>query len=304
MQKFKTIAEGLEKYLGEQMPLAPEEFNFKNNGEIVAYFKKIYPNVYPTVQDYTIAIADAFEAAKRRMEVEEKKYREMALIEKSKEMWTFDEMKKQALFIGSELGKKQNFTFKLGKNEEKIFDLLCLYFTNDPQFESNGFFVDGQIQQPYSLKKGIWLQSGVRGVGKSVMLQCFKFNKRQCFNYCHTTELRANYQQDGYSGIDFFMKTRDCYPGNINFYQKEIGWMYDEMFNEQKANYMGTPEVISEYIVNSLYDFSKNYKGEFWKFHCTSNADGNYIEEKYGVNYRSRMREMFNFIKLEGDSKR
>ncbi len=80
--------------------------------------------------------------------------------------------------------------------------------------------------------------------------------------------------------------------------------MYDELFDDNQTNYMGTPLLISKHIITSLYDLGQNYKGQFWKFHITSNYDGQDIEEKFGKNVRSRMVEMFNLIKLEGKNRR
>jgi hypothetical protein len=303
-QEFKTLEDGIKKYLGEQMPTEQEEFKFNSLGEIVTHFKSLYSGIIPNPNEYTIAIADAFKMAEKRLENERKVQAKLSMIEHSKKMFTFDEMKKLAISVGKRMGELKGYNFEIDDYNKHQFDLLCYYFTNDPKFEEYGLEIDGVIQQKYDLKKGIWIQSDTRGTGKSELINCFKFNKRQSFNYVHTAEMRKNFQQDGYDGIEFFMKEKEVYACNSNFHQSKNGWLYDELFAENKANYMGTPEVISEYIINTLYDFSQNHRGNFWKFHCTSNGDGKFIEEKNGKNYRSRMSEMFNMIKLDGPDRR
>lgn len=246
-------------------------------------------------------MATAYKSAARRIDEESKEKAKKERIEFMKSMWSYDQMYKAAMERGQLIAIHENFKngFVLDKDNLEVFKLLCLYFTNDPKFESYG--IGGTS---YSLSKGIWLQSSVRGSGKSTLLKCFASNKRCCFGYQHTTELQNKYQKGGFAAIDFFLGTIPQPLGALNFYQNEAGFMYDEMFGDGRANYMGTPLLVSEYIVNKLYDFSSNKKGEMWKFHCTSNADGNDIEHISGINYRSRMPDMFNMIKLNGPNRR
>jgi hypothetical protein len=303
-KEFKTLAEGIEKYLGKQRPTDPAEFNFKTLGEIRRYFEELHPGYKPTVDDYVIAISDAFAIAKKRFERQEKEQQKLFNIGNSKKMFTYDEMYQQAFSVGKNIGEKAGYKFLIDEHNAHQFHLLCLFFTNDPKFEDYGLEIGGKMQQKYDLKKGIWIQSDGRGTGKSQLLNCFKFNKRQSFNYTHTAQMRSEFQKNGYLGLDYYLKEMETYPCSSNYYQSKNGWLYDELFAEGKANHMGTPEVISEYIVNTLYDFSTNHKGNFWKFHCTSNGDGAFIEERNGRNYRSRMSEMYNLIKLDGPDRR
>ena len=216
-------------------------------------------------------------------------------------MWTAEEMYDVAIERGNAIAKTENFKngFVIDDYNREVFKLLCLYFTNDKEFENHG-----QDGLSYSLNKGIWLQSNIRGSGKSTLLKCFQINKRCCFAYKHTTELSNLYQRKGFDGLDFFVSTIPQPSNALNFYQKDCGFLYDELFGENKVNHMGTPLLVSEYIINKLYDFSDNKKGQMWKFHCTSNAIGEDIEQISGKTFRSRMPDMFNLIKLEGINRR
>lgn len=260
-----------------------------------------FPEVTPTAKELYSGKIYAYQAAARRMDEEKRKQREQQRREQMTRMWTFEEMKERAIAQGKAIAIAEGFKngFILDSSNSEVFDLLCLYFTNDPRFEQHGL---NGIK--YSLKKGIWLQSIERGTGKSTLLKCFRFNKRCCFGYQHSTELANKFQKNGFGAIDFFMSTIPQPPSPMNFYQSEAGFMYDELFGEIKVNHMGTPLLVSEYIINSLYDFSTNKKGQLWKFHCTSNATGADIEQVSGLTFRSRMPDMFNLIKLDGPNRR
>jgi len=260
-----------------------------------------FPEVVPNDDEIYKGFIYAYEMAFRRQEHERVIAQQNRRFELATAMWTFEEMEQFALNMGKSIAVSEGFKegFIIDDYNKEAFFLLCLYFTNDPRFEQYGF--EGT---KYSLKKGIWLQGNNRGAGKTTLLKCFAINKRCCFMYKHVRELGTLYQKRGYDGIDMFMSTIRCGANALNFYQKEMGVMYDEVFGDSKVNYMGTPELISEYIINRLYDFSDNKKGEMYKFHVTSNAGGKDIEKNSGLTYRSRMPEMFNIIVLGGPDRR
>lgn len=277
------------------------DIKFNSEQEIDEYLKNEFPDIIPSMEDLYIGKLEAYRrAAVIKLEKEKEEKRKLRL-QQTLRMWTAEEMYDKAIEMGNAIALHEKFKngFVIDDNNRHVFKLLCLYFTNNPEFEThemNGL--------KYSLQKGIWLQSSVRGSGKSTLLKCFQFNKRCCFGYKHTTELANIYQKKGFDGIDFFIGTIPQPSNAMNFYQHESGFVYDELFGENKSNFMGNPVMVSEYIINRLYDFSDNKKGEMWKFHCTSNATGEDIEQISGATYRSRMPDMFNLIKLEGPNRR
>jgi hypothetical protein len=241
----------------------------------------------------------AYKTAAIRVAAEKKELQKYQQRQDIIRMWTYDEMRQHALMRAQLISEKEGFEFVIDEYNKDAFHLLSLYFSNNPEFEQFGI-----REKKYSLKKGILLQSGVRGTGKSVLLKCFQINKRLSFGYKHTTELANLFQKNGYEALDFFMKTMPQPSSRINFYQEQAGIMYDELFGENKVMHMGNPIQVSEYIIDCLYDSSNNFKGNMWKFHATTNYDGNDIEKKAGLNYRSRMTDMFNLIKLDGTDRR
>lgn len=265
----------------------------------MAYFEKNLPGVQPTAEEFFNGKLHAYTLAVERLRKAEEEQKRKDRLKSFTEMWSAEKMKEVALQNAKAMGIQQGFDFVLDEYNTDIFHLLCLYFTNNSDFEKHGF--EGNN---YSLKKGIWLQSPERGTGKTVLLRSFFINKRSCFGYKHTTELAVTFQKSGYEGIDRYIGLISQPPAPTNFYQDEAGFMYDELFSEDKVNHMGSPVSISSYIINKLYDFSNNNKTKKYKFHCTSNVDGEDIERIAGKTYRSRMPDMFNLIKLTGPDRR
>jgi len=74
---------------------------------------------------------------------------------------------------------QNNPQFRIDGQSEKVFNLLCQYFANDPAFQKSG----------YSLAKGIML-TGPVGVGKTELLRVFSKNKRQCFHLVSDSKLK------------------------------------------------------------------------------------------------------------------
>lgn len=266
-----------------------------------AFLSGQFPNISPSPEEYYSGMLQAFKSAANRLQRHQAEMEKQERIERAKKMWTYDEMREQALTMGAHLAEKEKWKkpFVIDEHNEHVFHLLCLYFTNNPEFEQyehNGV--------KYSLNKGIWLQSEVRGSGKTVLLRCFSINKRLCFGYIHTTQIGNLFVRNGFPGIDPYMTTTPQPSTTMNFAQTEAGFMYDEMFSEEVFNGWGTQLYPSKYIINSLYDFNTNKKGELWKFHITSNFDGNDIEKVAGKTIRSRMPDMWNLIKLGGVNRR
>lgn len=278
-----------------------ENEKFASEEDIDIFLKKQFPEVVPTLREHYMGRLSSYKMAAARMIEEEKEQKKQERISLIKKMWSVEEMYDVAVDRGNAIAKSENFKngFVIDEDNREVFKMLCEYFTNDPAFEQRN--IDGIS---YSLKKGIWLQSSERGTGKSTLLRCFQYNKRSCFGYMHTSELGSMYQKRGFNGIDDYIGLIQQPPSAVNFYQSNCGFLYDEIFGDSKVNHMGTPLLISEYIINKLYDFSNNLKGQAWKFHCTSNATGEDIEQVSGKTFRSRMPDMFNLIKLGGKNRR
>lgn len=255
----------------------------------------MFPDIIPTESEVSRGTLYAYKLAAERIlkdQEEARKRNERAEIMRP---WTYDEFKQTIFDRGETLGNQFGFEFTIPEHWDEVLHLLALYFTNDPQFEEEG--LNGV---KYSLKKGIWLQSAGRGVGKTVLMNLCAQNKRQCFSSMSMHHIRLRFQKgSGINEVEKLAKLHQVEPGRRNYYQSEAGFMYDEFFGEEPVNHMGNKCDLSAFIVNSLYDINR-YHGQFWKFHVTSNFSGQEIEDKSGATIRSRMVEMFNLIKMDG----
>ena len=187
---------------------------------------------------------------------------------------------------------KENPKFIVDKQNEKAFTQLCQYFTNNPAFEENGF----------SLSKGILL-TGPVGVGKTELLRVFSKNKRQCFHLISVFEIEVSCQQ---RGVEFFKAYTGMVPGWGNtsnfFYQKNIGWAFDDIGRESVVFDFGNKSDVVSKIIQTRYA-DKN-KLPFSTLHLTTNLTPAEIESRYDYAVKSRLREMFNYILVGGKDRR
>ena len=187
---------------------------------------------------------------------------------------------------------KNNPSFLVDQQSEKVFILLSQYFANDRAFEQVG----------YSLSKGILL-CGCVGVGKTALLQLFSKNKRQCFHLISVLELEANCHKEG---VDFIDNFNSMVPGWGNtpdfFYQKAIGWAIDDIGRESIVFDFGNKSDVVSKIIQTRY--ANKHKVAFSSLHLTTNLTAAEIESRYDYAIKSRLREMFNYIVLEGVDRR
>lgn len=233
--------------------------------------------------------------------LEEQKKKE-ARTEKIKEMmapWSTDELR---MHIRTR-AKALPFYFELDEDNREVFNLLCLYFSGNPEFEKHGFKKEGQIIQPYSLKKGICLHSRERGTGKTVFMELFSINRRGCFVVIPTAKISRFFEEDGDKIINRFSQPWACERAPGYFYQSPIGICFDDFGDEEVKNHYGNKENVMNRIVTAIYSDNPNHDA-FPFFHMTTNLIGDEIEQKYDKRVRSRMREMFNWIELPGKDRR
>ena len=187
---------------------------------------------------------------------------------------------------------KNNPHFQVDDQNKDLFALLCQYFANDPLFTNSGF----------SLAKGILL-SGPVGVGKTEMLKVFCKNKRQCFHLISVFEIEK-YCQD--RGVEYYDSYTGMVPGWGNskdfFYQKSIGWAFDDIGRESMVFDFGNKAEVVSKIIQTRYA-NKNHI-PFSTLHLTTNLTGEELEGRYDYAVKSRLREMFNYIPMNGKDRR
>lgn len=213
--------------------------------------------------------------------------------------WTTDELR---LHVKAR-AKTLPFYFEIDENNQQVFDLLCLYFSGNSEFEKHGFTVKGEMVQRYSLKKGICLHSKERGTGKTVLMELFSINRRACFVIMPTAKICRFFESDGDKIITRFSVPWACERGPLYFYQSPVGVCFDDFGDEETKVHYGNKENVMNRIMTAIYSDNPSHD-VFQYFHMTTNLIGDEIEAKYDKRVRSRMREMYNWIELPGKDRR
>jgi hypothetical protein len=158
------------------------------------------------------------------------------------------------------------------------------------------FLRDVENAQKYniSFRKGIIL-SGPVGCGKTSLMGVLKFllpsDGRYIVKSCR--EVNFEFIRDGYSVIEKY--SRLCF-------NKEVPktYCFDGLGTEDNLKYFGNDCNAMAEILLSRYDLFVSRK---ILTHLTTNLTGSEMEDYYGLRVRSRLREMFNLIAFDSNSK-
>ena len=186
-----------------------------------------------------------------------------------------------------EKAKSEIPKFSLSQDEERIYRVLSLYFTNTEEFEAMG--------DDFSLNKGLVLYGNV-GCGKTTALKLFSHNPRQSFAVISCIKVANEFSKHGIEAVEKFFGMLVSGVPKLTYGQKELGICFDDLGTESKKKHFGEEANVMEQIILSRYD-SK------CPTHMTTNLSPDQIEEFYGARVRSRMREMFNVIEFPIDSR-
>lgn len=194
-------------------------------------------------------------------------------------------------------------SFMLDQYNEYLYEMLCHYFGEDPEFTKKSEFVSlaqaAGVVNP-SLEKGIFL-AGNFGVGKTAIMRLFSKNQRQCYEIKNAKDIAIEYKQGGENEMGkYVVKTKAAFEDPSVFYQKNIGICIDDLGTEDiKSNYGDKKNVIGDIIEQK---YSQQTCGIF--FHASTNLTAEQLKSYYGERVTSRMREIFNFIEVKGTDRR
>lgn len=229
----------------------------------------------------------------RKKEIAKREQENRSLL--TEKNWSFDQTKN---FMGYRSNKLFDGKFMLDKNNERVFDLLCAYFSED----GGRFLVlaaELEIQSP-SIDKGVLLTGNV-GNGKTTLMKLFAKNQRQVF-YIRNAKIIADSFQTGGDEVMQEYKHKITNPaGDANcFYQRFSGFCIDDIGTEDIKNHFGNKKNVIGDLIEDRY--SQGNTGIF--LHGTTNLSADQIGTFYGDRVKSRMREIFNFIELTGNDRR
>ncbi len=149
-----------------------------------------------------------------------------------------------------------------------------------------------------NLKKGILL-TGPVGCGKTTLISLVKwfFPENKQYMIKSTREISFEFEKEGFKIINSYGKSK----GNPDFKETLTGiYCFDDLGIEQPQKYFGNECNVMAEILLSRYDLFAS-KGILT--HVTTNLSASELESIYGNRIRSRMREMFNLIAFDKNSR-
>lgn len=210
---------------------------------------------------------------------------------------------------------KHNKVLLVDQKFVNLVDMLVMYFNNDERFI--------KLQNGFNLKKGLLLR-GMPGLGKTFTLKLFaqdfsltdgwKGNSNFLLkNFVSTKKIEAEYAGAGHKSLTQYTRLNQNYtnvdkssgallPGEASIEAKKI-FVFDDLGAENiPVLHFGNSMNVMESILMDRYELFTDLG---IRTHLTTNiVEGEMIEEIYGPRVRSRMREMFNIIDLEGQDRR
>lgn len=204
------------------------------------------------------------------------------------------------IFINQHESEFKN-EFVVDDQNQNVIKQLIYYFRKNKKFED---YCD-EGGNKFSLKKSIMLRSAECGTGKTILMKLFSmsnlwkddvnFNSYPLHKVINCRKIVSQYRQSGDDGIGmYYMRS-----------EKEMlnTWVFDELGREDRqALYMGNRTNVMEKIMADRYDMFIDFG---IKTHITTNiVNREDIETMYGDYIASRMKEMYNVIDLEGNSRR
>jgi DNA replication protein DnaC len=270
----------------------------------------IYDDVDLTDEEIDKALQEAKRLKYFRLEDERKKL--LAKLERESsskqfthiELWHIVRTKIETFLRGKY--NDPGYIFQLTNEQKPVAKALSLYFTNSEGFEELDVSLYNRRRDvKFDLNKGIWLV-GNPGVGKTMLMQAFSHNKRQCYRVLQCSKIVNSFLRDakdgnGYESIDYCTKQWKEAAGASNYFQTSMGICYNDLGTENtKVNSYGNSENVMEYI---FLQTSEN-NVPFFHRHVTTNLDFTQVEKTYGIRMLDRIREAFNVIELKGETMR
>lgn len=213
---------------------------------------------------------EIWQKGQREKEKEEEKRKKKEL----QELWTAKRMYQHMSWVSqNEYGKK----LVVNKDNKEFITALCYFLSRDEKFEKDLGF---------SLSKGLLIR-GVSGIGKTHLTKCLKDNELNPILVL--------------SMLDIAEEVKECGEYNIKGESKhKIIYLDDVGSEEPVVNHYGTKINFFKNFIESIYLRNKVFN--HLMFSTNNNFDE--IEQKYGFRVRSRLKDMFNVIDVDGQDMR
>ncbi|NCT10902.1 MAG: ATPase [Flavobacteriia bacterium] len=204
------------------------------------------------------------------------------IISNNKKIYDFN----KCLYFIKHQGKiRYGQSFKIWKEDIPIIFKLLIYMIKDHK-------VADKLQ--INLDKGILL-SGPIGCGKTSIMHLLKPFSNHCKEYKIKTcrEISFEFAKQGYEALS-------PYTQKSSRQTSLSGYCFDDLGAEQQIKHFGNDcNVMAEILITRYEHFIENKSIT----HITTNLSASEIENVYGNRLRSRMRNMFNVVSFESNSK-
>lgn len=148
-----------------------------------------------------------------------------------------------------------------------------------------------------NMGKGILL-TGPVGCGKTTLMSLVNwfFPKSRQYQVKSTREITFGFEKDGYKTIGRYAGDATTEPG------RPVSGIYcfDDLGIEQPIKYFGNECNVMAEILLSRYDL---FIARGIPTHATTNLSATELESRYGNRLRSRMREMFNLVAFDKNTR-
>ena len=176
-------------------------------------------------------------------------------------------------------------SFKIHQDDRPTIYSLLIYAIRDKE---NAFKLG------LDLDKGILL-SGPIGCGKTSIMHLIKPFLYAKYDYKIKTTRSVSFEFAKYG-----FETLQQYTEKSNQQLRLTGYCFDDLGAEQQIKHFGNDcNVMSEILISRYEQFIENNSVT----HITTNLSASELEKAYGNRVRSRLRQMFNLIAFDRETK-
>ncbi|MES2573797.1 MAG: ATPase [Bacteroidota bacterium] len=193
----------------------------------------------------------------------------------------------QKCFNYLELQGRQTYgqSFKIHPEDKPTIYKLLIYAIRDQE---------NALTLGLDLNKGILL-SGPVGCGKTAIMHLIKpfLYAKYDYKIKTTREVSFEFAKNGFEALQ-------PYTQKSSHQHRLSGYCFDDLGAEQQIKHFGNDcNVMAEILISRYEQFIENNSIT----HITTNLSASELENCYGNRVRSRMREMFNLIAFDGETK-